>query len=67
MSELVMGIGMSGSGVSSFDSRVMDGYGLDDLDKSTLVEFKGKGAAVFPDKGCLTSKINVLYLLHIRK
>lgn len=51
MSESEMGIGMSGSGISSFDSRVMDGYGLDDLDKSTLVEFKGKVDALYPDKG----------------
>lgn len=29
----------------------MDGYGLDDLDKSTLVEFKGKVDALYFDKG----------------
>lgn len=39
------------SATSSFDSRVMKGYCLDDLDKSTLAEFKGKVSAVFPDNG----------------
>lgn len=62
-----MEFGMRWSAISSFDAQVMKGYGLVDLDKSTLVEVKGKGVVVFPDKGCLTSIINVLYLLHIRK
>lgn len=39
------------SATTSFDSRVMKGYCLDDLDKSTLAEFKGKVSAVFPDNG----------------
>ena len=39
------------SATSSFDSRVMKDYCLDDLDKSTLSEFKGKVSAVFPDNG----------------
>ena len=39
------------SATSSFDAKAMKGYGLDDLDKSTLVEFKGKVSAIFPDNG----------------
>lgn len=39
------------SATSSFDARAMKGYGLDDLDKSTLAEFKGKVDALFPDNG----------------
>lgn len=39
------------SATSTFDANVMKGYGLDDLDKSTLSEFKGKVSAVFPEKG----------------
>lgn len=39
------------SATSSFDARVMKGYCIDDLDKSTLAEFKGKVSAVFPDNG----------------
>lgn len=39
------------SATSSFDARAMKGYGLDDLDKSTLAEFKGKVSAIFPDNG----------------
>lgn len=37
------------SATSSFDARVMKGYGIDDLDKITLAEFKSKASAVFPD------------------
>ena len=39
------------SATSTFDASVMKGYGLDDLDKSTLSEFKGKVSAVFPENG----------------
>ena len=39
------------SATSTFDANVMKGYGLDDLDKSTLAEFKGKVSAVFPENG----------------
>ena len=42
---------MSGLETSSFDTRLLKGYCLDDLDKSALVEFRGKVSAIFPDKG----------------
>lgn len=42
------------SATSTFDANVMKGYGLDDLDKSTLSEFKGKVSAVFPEKAMTT-------------
>ena len=39
------------SSVTSIDSKVLKGYSIDDLDKSTLSEFRGKVDAIFPDKG----------------